>query len=99
MKITLNKPTIYQVGRVRLLPGDNEVSGKDVHRMMQNKIVQADIAAGVLTVEHDAPKKATKPVAEVLEVQVDDMPEPEKDEPEAEKKPVTVRRRRKKAAD
>jgi len=60
MKITLNKPSIYQVGRVRLLPGDNEISGNDVMKMMQNKIVQADIAAGILTVEHDTPKTVAK---------------------------------------
>lgn len=106
MKITLNKPTVYQVGRIRLMPGDNEVAGKDVHRMLQNKIVQADIAAGVLTVEHEQEKPATtttEPQGEAVQVQADPMPE--EAEPEAETvaepvepKPVTVRRRRKKAS-
>jgi hypothetical protein len=61
MKITLNKATVYQVGKVRLLPGDNEVSGKDIHAMLQNKIVQKDIAAGILTVEHESPAPVAKP--------------------------------------
>lgn len=91
MKITLNKPTVYQVGRVRLLPGDNDVSGKDVHRMLQNKVVQADIAAGVLTIEHEQQTpKAVKPKAD---------PVVETVEAEEAPKPVTVRRRRKKASE
>lgn len=106
MKITLNKPTVYQVGRVRLMPGNNEVSGKDVHRMLQNKIVQADISAGVLTIEHEQQKPAvatTEPQGEAVEVQAEPIPEAVELEPEtgaepAEPKPVTVRRRRKKAS-
>lgn len=89
MKITLNKATVYQIGKVRLLPGDNEVSGKDVHALLQNKIVQKDIAAGILTIEHEAAKAVAKPKVEAP-VQPEAASEEAESADQIEAEPVAV---------
>lgn len=49
MKIKLNRPSVYECEGVTLMPGDNDVKNAD--KFLANKIVQADIAAGIVTVE------------------------------------------------
>lgn len=56
MKITLNKPSVYECEGVMLLPGDNDVKNAD--KFLANKIVQADIKAGIISLE--APKPEPK---------------------------------------
>ncbi len=63
MIIKLNRPSVYQAEGVKLVPGDNDVDPGDVKKFFANKIVKADIKAGVIEVEKA--KKAKDPTPPV----------------------------------
>lgn len=72
MKIKLHKPTIYRAEGVRLMPGDNEVPDVRTKKFFDNKIVQADIKAGLIEVVKGKPGRPPKAEKE---------PEPEPEQP------------------
>jgi len=60
-KITLTRPSVYESEGVRLMPGVNDVSDDDLAALNRNKIVRADMSAGILQVGHVS---KPEPVAE-----------------------------------
>lgn len=67
MQIINNKPRIYTVGKVRLMPGTNEVPDADAKEFVAHKAVKARIESGALTVVK--PTRKTKAAAS------DEMPQ------------------------
>jgi hypothetical protein len=63
MKITLTKATVYETEGVRLIAGENDLTGVDTATFMKNPLVKADIESGLLVVEKPAAKAAAKPAA------------------------------------
>lgn len=51
MKMKLNQPTVYETEGVRLMPGANDVDPKRAEKFLANKMVQADMKAGIIDVE------------------------------------------------
>lgn len=51
MKIKLNQPTVYETEGVRLNPGANDVDAAKAEKFLANKMVKADIDAGMIEVE------------------------------------------------
>lgn len=61
MEIILNKPSVYKVGNVMLLPGSNEVVENDeLKKFLANPLVKLDIDTKVIELVEDKP--AEKPV-------------------------------------
>lgn len=70
-KVTVNRPSIYPFGGLILMPGDNEVSEKDLKMLTDQKGVMRDVDRGILTI--DKPKRGRPPKA---------REEPEQEQPE-----------------
>ena len=62
MEIILNKPSVYKVGNVMLLPGLNEVENNDeLKKFLANPLVKLDIDTKVIELVEDKPvEKQTK---------------------------------------
>lgn len=66
VKITLNKPSIYECEGVIIIAGENTFESAEVKKLLANPLVQADIESGILTVVHesaavkDEPKRQAK---------------------------------------
>ena len=62
MEIILNKPSVYKVGNVMLLPGSNEVvENDDLKSFLANPLVKLDIDTKVIELVEDKPaEKQTK---------------------------------------
>lgn len=51
MEIILNKPSVYKVGNVMLLPGSNEVvENDDLKSFLANPLVKLDIDMGMIKI-------------------------------------------------
>ncbi len=63
MEIILNRPSVYKVGSVMLLPGSNEVvENDDLKSFLANQLVKLDIDIGLIKVI-----KEEKPTADKLQ--------------------------------
>ena len=62
MEIILNRPSVYKVGNVMLLPGSNEVVENDeLKKFLANPLVKLDIDTKVIElVEDKSAEKTTK---------------------------------------
>ena len=61
MEIILNKPSVYKVGGVQLLPGTNEVvENDDLKSFLANPLVKVDIDMGLIKVVEKPVEKPTK---------------------------------------
>ena len=61
MEIILNKPSVYKVGNVMLLPGSNEVvENDDLKSFLANPLVKLDIDTGLIKVVEKTVEKPTK---------------------------------------
>ena len=61
MEIILNKPSVYKVGNVMLLPGSNEVEENDeLKSFLANPLVKLDIDMGMIKVVEKPVEKPTK---------------------------------------
>lgn len=61
MEIILNKPSVYKVGNVMLLPGSNEVvENDDLKSFLANPLVKLDIDTGLIKVIEKPVEKPTK---------------------------------------
>lgn len=61
MEIILNKPSVYKVGSVMLLPGSNEVvEDDDLKSFLANPLVKLDIDTGLIKVIEKPVEKPTK---------------------------------------
>ena len=61
MEIILNKPSVYKVGNVMLLPGSNEVvEDDDLKSFLANPLVKLDIDTGLIKVVEKPVEKPTK---------------------------------------
>ena len=62
MEIILNRPSVYKVGNVMLLPGSNEVVENDkLKKFLANPLVKLDIDTKVIELVEDKPvEKPTK---------------------------------------
>ena len=61
MEIILNKPSVYKVGNVMLLPGSNEVvEDDDLKSFLANPLVKLDIDTGLIKVIEKPVEKPTK---------------------------------------
>ena len=61
MEIILNKPSVYKVGNVMLLPGSNEVAENDeLKSFLANPLVKLDIDTGLIKVIEKPVEKPTK---------------------------------------
>lgn len=66
MEIILNKPSVYKVGNVMLLPGSNEVvENDDLKSFLANPLVKLDIDTGLIKVIKEE-KEATDNLQEFL---------------------------------
>ena len=66
MEIILNKPSVYKVGNVMLLPGSNEVvENDDLKSFLVNPLVKLDIDTGLIKVIKEE-KEATDKLQEFL---------------------------------
>lgn len=66
MEIILNKPSVYKVGNVMLLPGSNEVvENDDLKSFLANPLVKLDIDTGLIKVIKEE-KEATDKLQEFL---------------------------------
>ena len=66
MEIILNKPSVYKVGNVLLLPGLNEVvENDDLKSFLANPLVKLDIDTGLIKVVEEE-KEATDKLQEFL---------------------------------
>ena len=60
MEIILNKPSVYKVGNVMLLPGSNEVVENDeLKKFLANPLVKVDIDTKVIELVEDKPAEKT----------------------------------------
>ena len=61
MEIILNKPSVYKVGNVMLLPGPNEVEENDeLKSFLANPLVKVDIDMGLIKVIKEEKETADK---------------------------------------
>ena len=61
MEIVLNRPSVYKVGGVQLLPGSNEVTeNEDLKSFLANPLVKLDIDMGLIKVVEKPVEKPTK---------------------------------------
>ena len=61
MEIILNKPSVYKVGNVMLLPGSNEVAeNEELKSFLANPLVKLDIDTGLIKVVEKTVEKTTK---------------------------------------
>ena len=61
MEIILNKPSVYKVGGVMLLPGSNEVvENDDLKSFLANPLVKVDIDMGLIKVIKEEKETADK---------------------------------------
>lgn len=61
MEIILNRPSVYKVGNVMLLPGSNEVvENDDLKSFLANPLVKVDIDMGLIKVVEKPVEKPTK---------------------------------------
>ena len=61
MEIILNRPSVYKVGSVMLLPGSNEViENDDLKSFLANPLVKVDIDMGLIRVIEKPVEKPTK---------------------------------------
>lgn len=61
MEIILNKPSVYKVGSVMLLPGSNEVvKNDDLKSFLANPLVKVDIDMGLIKVVEEEKETADK---------------------------------------
>ena len=61
MEIILNKPSVYKVGNVMLLPGSNEVvEDDDLKSFLANPLVKLDIDTGLIKVIEKPVEKPVK---------------------------------------
>lgn len=66
MEIILNRPSVYKVGSVMLLPGSNEViENDDLKSFLANPLVKVDIDTGLIKVIKEE-KEATDKLQEFL---------------------------------
>lgn len=66
MEIILNKPSVYKVGNVMLLPGSNEVvENDDLKSFLANPLVKLDVDTGLIKVVEEE-KEATDKLQEFL---------------------------------
>lgn len=66
MEIILNKPSVYKVGNVMLLPGSNEVvEDDDLKSFLANPLVKLDIDTGLIKVIKEE-KETTDKLQEFL---------------------------------
>ena len=66
MEIILNKPSVYKVGNVMLLPGSNEVvENDDLKSFLANPLVKLDVDTGLIKVIKEE-KEATDKLQEFL---------------------------------
>jgi len=61
-KVTLNRPSVYQMCGVTLVGGTNEVSAKQLAKLESQKGFQRDVERGILVVEKA--KRGRPPKAE-----------------------------------
>ena len=60
MEIILNRPSVYKVGNVMLLPGSNEVVENDeLKKFLANPLVKLDIDTKVIELVEDKPVEKT----------------------------------------
>jgi len=67
-KVSYNRPSIYEYGSTRLMPGDNVISDAELAEMMANPVVAAEIAEGVIAVERGFAEVALPVEVEKAEV-------------------------------
>lgn len=61
MEIILNRPSVYKVGSVMLLPGSNEVvENDDLKSFLANQLVKVDIDMGLIKVVEEEKETANK---------------------------------------
>lgn len=61
MEIILNRPSVYKVGSVMLLPGSNEVvENDDLKSFLANQLVKVDIDMGLIKVIKEEKETANK---------------------------------------
>lgn len=61
MEIILNRPSVYKVGSVMLLPGSNEViENDDLKSFLANPLVKVDIDMGLIKVVEEEKPTADK---------------------------------------
>ena len=61
MEIILNKPSVYKVGNVMLLPGSNQVEENDeLKSFLANPLVKLDIDTGLIKVIKEEKETADK---------------------------------------
>lgn len=61
MEIILNRPSVYKVGNVMLLPGSNEVvENDDLKSFLANPLVKLDIDTGLIKVVEEEKETADK---------------------------------------
>ena len=61
MEIILNRPSVYKVGSVMLLPGSNEVVEDDeLKTFLDNRLVKLDIDMGLIKVVEEEKPTANK---------------------------------------
>ena len=61
MEIVLNRPSVYKVGGVQLLPGSNEVTeNEDLKSFLANPLVKLDIDMGLIKVIKEEKETADK---------------------------------------
>ena len=66
MEIILNRPSVYKVGSVMLLPGSNEVvENDDLESFLANPLVKLDVNTGLIKVVEEE-KEATDKLQEFL---------------------------------
>ena len=67
MEIILNKPSVYKVGNVMLLPGSNEVvENDDLKSFLANPLVRLDIDTKVIELVEEEKKETADKLQEFL---------------------------------
>ena len=78
MEIILNKPSVYKVGSVMLLPGANEViENDDLKSFLANPLVKLDIDMGMIKVIKEEKETADKLQEFLISIGKEDFELPE----------------------
>ena len=78
MEIILNKPSVYKVGNVMLLPGSNEVvENDDLKSFLANPLVKLDIDTGLIKVIKEETETTDKLTEFLISIGKEDFELPE----------------------
>ena len=78
MEIILNKPSVYKVGNVMLLPGSNEVvENDDLKSFLANPLVKLDIDTGLIKVIKEETETTNKLTEFLISIGKEDFELPE----------------------